>query len=99
MGVDRFDVVCKKVETFIEIKRKVSSPIDLYLELRCPVSNCKGEVWERFYRHELEGLIKIRSLKYGYDTLTGKIKTNVLKKAGLKPLKRLINEGHANFSL
>ncbi len=93
MGVDRFDVVCKNVETFLEMKRKATSPIDLYIELRCPASNCKGDVWERFYKYGQEGLIKMRSLKYGYDSWAGKVETKTLKKAGLEPLKRPYKRG------
>ncbi len=97
MGVDRFDMVRQNVETLIELKRKGSSPIDLFIRIRCPLSSCKGKVWKRFRTYEQENLIKIRTLKRGYDSWANKIKPKNLEKVGLEPLKQPYKRGACKF--
>ncbi|MFB2895266.1 radical SAM protein [Aerosakkonemataceae cyanobacterium BLCC-F50] len=84
MGVDRFDMVSRNVEAFVEAKRGTGSPIRFTIALRCPLSQCKGEVWKKFRAWEREGLLNIEHLN-SYDSWAGKVKAEDLQAVGLAP--------------
>ncbi|MDJ0736163.1 MAG: radical SAM protein [Nostocaceae cyanobacterium] len=84
MGVDYFTLVRQHIEEFINIKRTSNSATALTIALRCPMSNCQGELWEKFQQWRREGLINWYSID-AYDTWAGKVKAEDLKKVGLQP--------------
>ena len=84
IGVDAFERVCKNVDSFIEVKLRLGSRTRLFIVLRCPPSNWRGETWERFRKYESEKhLAIIRSIHY--DSWAGTIKPKDLRSVGLKP--------------
>lgn len=84
MGVDYFELVRKHIEGFINAKRESGSATILTIALRCPFSNCNGELWEKFHQWKREKLINWYFID-GYDTWAGKVKAEDLRKVGLEP--------------
>lgn len=97
MGVDRFDLVCQNIKTFIDKKRIANSSIGFYIGVRCPLSNCKGALWEEFRTYERDGLLGIHFTDGGYDSWAGKIKPEDLEKIGLVPLDMPYKRGACEF--
>lgn len=86
MGVDYFNLVRRHIEAFIEIKTKLNSPVNFAISVRCPKSKCTGELWKLIRRSQDKGILTIEWPYYGFDSWTGKIKAEDLKKVGLEPM-------------
>ncbi|MDJ0677037.1 MAG: glycosyltransferase [Calothrix sp. MO_167.B42] len=84
MGVDYFELVRQNIEAFIDAKRQLGSATTFTIALRCPFSNCNGELWEKFHQWKREKLISWYFID-GYDTWAGKVKAEDLRKVGLEP--------------
>jgi len=92
MGIDVYNVVRQNIESFVEQKLKSGSLTEFQIELRCPPSNCKGELWKKFQAWEREGILKNQSID-AYDSWAGKVKDEALTKLGLEPIKRPYKRG------
>ncbi len=85
MGVDRFDIVRRNIEVFVETKLKLRSSTVLTIALRCPSTKWNGELWEKFNQWKKEKIINIQFIN-AYDSWAGKVKDEDLKRVGLEPV-------------
>ncbi|MER3492115.1 MAG: hypothetical protein C4323_07160 [Mastigocladus sp. ERB_26_2] len=85
MGVDRFDIVRRNIEAFIEAKLKLHSSTALTIALRCPPTKWSGDLWEKFNQWKNEKIINIQFIN-AYDSWAGKVKYEELKRVGLEPV-------------
>jgi len=82
MGVDYFDLVCQNIEAFIVAKQRSQSDLAFSLALRCPLSNWRGEFWEKCQTYKQQGLMKIEFV-HTFDSWAGKVKNQDLERVGL----------------
>jgi radical SAM protein with 4Fe4S-binding SPASM domain len=84
MGVDKFEEAREAVLAFLAIKERTRTPIGFTLALRCPDSNCHGELFERIDAYRVRGLVEIAGMT-DYDSWAGMIAPEALAKVGLEP--------------
>jgi radical SAM protein with 4Fe4S-binding SPASM domain len=84
MGVAKFEEARDAVLAFLELKDQTRSPMRFTLALRCPDSNCKGELFERIDSYRKRGLVEIAGMT-DYDSWAGMIAPEALEKVGLEP--------------
>lgn len=85
MGVDRFDIVSRNIEAFVEAKSNLGSSTVLTIALRCPPTKWHGDLWEKFNQWKKEKIINIQFIN-AYDSWAGKVKDEELKQVGLEPV-------------
>lgn len=84
MGVDKFESARDAVLALLEIKERTRTPLRFTLALRCPDSNCQGELWSKIDAYRKRGLVEIAPMS-DYDSWAGKIAPEELEKVGLTP--------------
>lgn len=92
MGVEKFEAARDAVLAFLEIKERTQSPIRFTLALRCPDSNCRGELWEKLDGYRKRGLVEIAGMS-DYDSWAGAIAPEALEAVGLAPRKMPYKRG------
>lgn len=93
MGFDRLNEVYRNVEAFIEAKKTSNSPVAITIAIRCPLSKCKGAIWERINHYQEVGLLQIEGHYLEYDSWAGKIEAEKLISVGLVPRMRPYKRG------
>ena len=84
MGVTKFEEARDAVLAFLAIKERTHTPIRFTLALRCPDSNCHGELFEQIDAYRKRGLVEIAGMT-DYDSWAGMIAPDALEKVGLSP--------------
>jgi radical SAM protein with 4Fe4S-binding SPASM domain len=84
MGVDKFTAARDAVLGFLEIKERRQASIPFILALRCPASNCTGQLWDTLMAYRSRGQVVIK-MKGEYDSWAGAIPAEALHKVGLEP--------------
>jgi radical SAM protein with 4Fe4S-binding SPASM domain len=92
MGVPKFEAARDAVLAFLDVKRRTGTKIAFTLALRCPESNCTGELWETLDGARKEGLVEIAGMP-DYDSWSGKIAPDALAKVGLRPRRMPYKKG------
>lgn len=84
MGVDKFDEVWPNLRHLIAEKRKTGSRLGIQVNLRTPIANNNGPLYDELVSARDEGLIGL-SWMGAYDSWSGAIKDEDLHAAGLTP--------------
>jgi hypothetical protein len=79
MGVDQFERVQRRIEAFIDAKRRTGSSIGFVIK-------CAGAFWETIGAWRDEGVLGIELDGDGFDTWAGKISRAHLRRVGLRPM-------------
>jgi MoaA/NifB/PqqE/SkfB family radical SAM enzyme len=96
MGVDQFERVQRRIEAFIDAKRRTGSSIGFVIAVRCPSEKCAGAFWETIGAWRDEGLLTIEladGFGDGFDTWAGKISRAELRRVGLRPMPKPYKRG------
>jgi radical SAM protein with 4Fe4S-binding SPASM domain len=92
MGVEKFEAARDAVLAFLATVERTQTKIRFTLALRCPDSNCVGELWEQLDAFRKRGLVEIAGMS-DYDSWAGKIEAQALEKVGLAPRKMPYKRG------
>jgi len=92
MGVEKFEAARDAVLAFLAVVERTQTKIRFTLALRCPDSNCVGELWEQLNAFRKRGLVEIAGMS-DYDSWAGKIDAQALEKVGLAPRKMPYKRG------
>jgi radical SAM protein with 4Fe4S-binding SPASM domain len=92
MGVEKFEAARDAVLAFLATVERTQTKIRFTLALRCPDSNCVGELWEQLDAYRKRGLVEIAGMS-DYDSWAGKIDAQALEKVGLAPRKMPYKRG------
>jgi len=84
MGVEKFEAARDGVLAMLELKDRTGTRLRFTLDLRCPLSKCRGELWEQLDTYRMQGLVNIKFMT-DYDSWAGKVKPEALESVGLTP--------------